>query len=310
MIYLGCDSGKKGSICLYNTDTGSIGFIDLTQNNLWDTIMYLRKLKKHNDIKAMLEKVRAISGSGSTGTFQFGFNYAISVLCLELSDIEYDTVTAQVWQRKFAIKGKKGLTPYHRKKDIKVQVATIMSKLYPDAKERYYTPRNALIDGRSDATAIMHYGFLKFNNGITNMKDKSTKELKAINKRLVALEEAMKALQQKVNTTSTSASSGTGLTGDLITPTGEPITTKDELVAAAKGLGLKFRSDISGPTLEKRYRAAFKPADTNDDNDDNDGTEETEPKAKKGKKKKNKKKDGKKKKKSKKKNKKKGKKKK
>jgi len=61
-------------------------------------------------------------------------------------------VQPKKWQKTIGVT-KKG-------KEIKKEVASICSRLYPDAE--IYGPKGGLLDGKSDALMIAHYAFLNY----------------------------------------------------------------------------------------------------------------------------------------------------
>jgi len=133
----GIDIGAKGCMCIDGTylyDYNSCGIQG-----------YTTALLQHKVSRVWIEQVHAMPKQGVKSMFSFGMRLGEVVGMLEALGIAYTYVTPQVWQKYLGLS-----------KADKSQIASVISSIYPNAQ--LYSKRGALIDGRSDALGIYHYG--------------------------------------------------------------------------------------------------------------------------------------------------------
>ena len=147
---LGLDPGANGSICALGSDK-SLAFIDYTENTL-ELATWLAQYPPTQVKMAMIENVHSIFGTSAKSNFIFGFNTGILHGLLRGLGYSLDLVQPKIWQKELGVTAKG--------KDIKKDVASIVTRLYPSCD--IYTPRKRLLDGRSDAAAVAHYTSLKY----------------------------------------------------------------------------------------------------------------------------------------------------
>jgi hypothetical protein len=148
MMICGIDPGANGAIAvLDSTNPDSVALLDLNKATMYDAYLWL---KHHQANKVWVEDVHSLFGMSAKSNFGFGRNFGIALAIAKMgtSGGPIHQVTPKIWQ-KFAGVTAKG-------KDIKKQVAEIATRLYPAAN--VYGKRGGLLDGRSDALMIAHYG--------------------------------------------------------------------------------------------------------------------------------------------------------
>ena len=148
---IAADPGAKGAICALGSDK-SIAFIDYTENTL-ELAKWLENYSPTNVKMAAIEDVHSISGMSAKSNFIFGKNTGILHGLLRGLGYSLDLVQPKVWQKTIGVKTKG--------KDIKKEVASIITRLYPFCE--IYTPRKRLLDGRSDALALAHHLSIKYS---------------------------------------------------------------------------------------------------------------------------------------------------
>ncbi len=148
MRVCGIDPGTKGAICvLDNNDPAYIALLDLAKTTIFDAAQWLHAQKP--DV-VWIENIHGFPGMTAKSNFGMGRGVGKVHAIAEIATHgqEAKLVVAQVWQ-KFAGVTAKG-------KWIKKEVAQIATKLYPAASIR--GKKGGLLDGRSDALMIAHYG--------------------------------------------------------------------------------------------------------------------------------------------------------
>ena len=156
MLVCGIDPGANGAIAvLDSTNPDSVALLDLKNNSIVNVHNWLikelnYKPKLSKQCTFWIEDVHSLFGMSAKSNFGFGRNFGIALAIAKVgtSDGPIHQVTPKIWQ-KFAGVTAKG-------KDIKKQVAEIATRLYPTAN--VYGKRGGLLDGRSDALMIAHYG--------------------------------------------------------------------------------------------------------------------------------------------------------
>lgn len=148
MRVCGIDPGTRGAMCvLDSTDPAYVALFDFHTNTIYDAAKWLNA-QKVNSI--WLEKVHAFPGMAAKSAFGFGRSYGIATTVAEIATggLLPKSVVPKVWQKYIGITAKGPM--------IKKQVAQVATTLYPLASIR--GPKGGLIDGRSDALMICHYG--------------------------------------------------------------------------------------------------------------------------------------------------------
>ena len=148
MRICGIDPGANGAICVLDSkNPAHIALFDLKKATVWD--IYDKLFTYHPDI-IWIEDVHSLFGMSAKSNFTFGRNLGSIHAIAEINCFGRppNTVAPKVWQKFIGVTAKG--------KAIKKQVAEIATKLYPAANIR--GKRGGLLDGRSDALMIAHYG--------------------------------------------------------------------------------------------------------------------------------------------------------
>ncbi len=161
MLIAGIDPGANGAIAVLDSkNPDSVALLDLKKNSIIDIYNWLenertRKRKKwpsrkyHSFGKIWVEDVHSMYGMSAKSNFGFGRNLGTILAIAELIAWKSpNTVTPKIWQKYIGVTAKS--------KAIKQQVAKIAQYLYPQAE--LHGKRGGLLDGRSDALMIAHYG--------------------------------------------------------------------------------------------------------------------------------------------------------
>lgn len=142
MIICGIDPGANGALALL--DSNDILYImDYKTSGL---ASYIELFQSHKPHLVIVEKVNAMPGQGVKSMFSFGQRLGEIEGMLQAMQIPYQLVQPKVWQKLISI------PPKAEKK----QVASTIQKLYPTAQ--LYGVKGGLLDGRSDALGLLHYG--------------------------------------------------------------------------------------------------------------------------------------------------------
>ena len=148
MRVCGIDPGTKGAICvLDNNDPAYVALLDLAKTTIFDAAQWLHAQKP--DI-VWIENIHGFPGMTAKSNFGMGRGVGKVHAIAEIATHgqEAKLVVARVWQKFIGVTAKD--------KWIKKEVAQIATKLYPTANIR--GKRGGLLDGRSDALMIAHYG--------------------------------------------------------------------------------------------------------------------------------------------------------
>lgn len=148
MRVCGVDPGNRGAMCVLDSkDPAHIALFDFHTNTIYEAARWLFA-QGVNEI--WLEKIHAFPGMAAKSNFGFGRSYGIALSIAEISTrgLLPKAVVPKVWQKYIGITAKGAM--------IKKQVAQVATSLYPNAG--IYGPKGGLIDGRSDALMIAHYG--------------------------------------------------------------------------------------------------------------------------------------------------------
>jgi len=148
MRICGIDPGANGAICVLDSnDPVYIALLDLAKTTPFDAAHWLQK---QNPNTVWIEDVHSLFGMSAKSNFGFGRNLGLAIAISQIATKGEvaKTVTPKIWQKYIGITAKG--------KDIKKQISEIAIKLYPTAN--IYGKRGGLLDGRSDALMIAHYG--------------------------------------------------------------------------------------------------------------------------------------------------------
>jgi len=154
MIIVAGDPGNKGAICVLDTESASAEFVLLGKSPREIYCELQDILSKKRSYSAYLEDVHSLPGMSAKSNFGFGKSVSKIQTILDILEVPYTLVQPKKWQKVLGVTGKG--------KDIKHNVANIVTKLYPDIS--VYGPRGGLQDGKSDSLAIAHYGLLEEQN--------------------------------------------------------------------------------------------------------------------------------------------------
>jgi len=148
MFIAGIDPGANGAIAVLDSlNPDSVALLDLNKNSIYQTAVWLHT----KQVSAVwLESVHSLYGMSAKSNFGFGRNFGIAfaIAKMAVSDGPVGQVTPKVWQKYIGVTVKG--------KGIKQEVAKIAKDKYPSAL--LYGPQGGLLDGRSDALMIAHYG--------------------------------------------------------------------------------------------------------------------------------------------------------
>lgn len=158
-IYLGIDVGAKGAICAYCPSEEDIYYYDQGKDFV-SAYYFIKWLKKHYSIGLVtIETVRGLHKVSVKSSFSFGYQKGKVELLIDLHNLYPLGVQPRVWQKYFNIKVTGGSTPYKRKQLIKHAVHKECITQLPSSISHVVNKRGTLLDGRSDATLIMLYGY-------------------------------------------------------------------------------------------------------------------------------------------------------
>ena len=147
MFIAGIDPGTNGAIAvLDSTNPDSVALLDLNKVSIYQTAVWLHTKQVST---VWLESVHSLYGMSAKSNFGFGRNLGTVLTIAELlTGHSPNTVTPKIWQKYIGITVKG--------KGIKQEVCNIAQGLYPNAV--LHGPKGGLLDGRSDALMIAHYG--------------------------------------------------------------------------------------------------------------------------------------------------------
>jgi hypothetical protein len=145
MTIVGIDPGANGTLCMFQDN--KLNFSDFKHSGL---LQYINLLKSTKPDIVILESVHSMPGQGVKSMFSMGQRLGELEGMLQALSISYDLVKPQKWHKACNIPPKSN----------KKQIAQHMLKLYPQAE--LYGPKGGLLDGRSDALGLMHYGRITY----------------------------------------------------------------------------------------------------------------------------------------------------
>jgi hypothetical protein len=148
MKVCGIDPGNNGALCVLDSqDLGHPSFMDFNKKTKYEIAIWLN----NRGVEIFwIEDVKSIFGMSARSNFGFGKSLGIAHTIAELisKDKFARVVTPKVWQKYIGVSVKG--------KEIKKQVAQIGQSIYPGAI--VHGSKGGLLDGRSDALMIAHYG--------------------------------------------------------------------------------------------------------------------------------------------------------
>jgi len=157
-LFLGCDPGAKGAICLLDPSKRIARFGPAPGGKIPSGVIYKAILGDHMDLiaRAAIEEVHSLYGMSAKSNFSFGWNCGSASTMLEILldpyNVELERVQPKIWQKVT------GVTERKVGKDIKPVVAEVALELYPNAV--LHGPKGGLMDGRADALMLAHYLFM------------------------------------------------------------------------------------------------------------------------------------------------------
>jgi len=144
----GIDPGASGAMCVLDSkDPTYTALLDLKKHTIYEATKWLHSQQVNT---AWLENVHSLFGMSAKSNFGFGRNFGIAFAIAKVgtSDGSIQQVTPKIWQKYVGVTVKG--------KAIKQEVANIAQTIYPSAV--IHGPQGGLLDGRSDALMIAHYG--------------------------------------------------------------------------------------------------------------------------------------------------------
>lgn len=148
MRICGIDPGANGAMCVLDSkDPVYSALLDLRKSSIYEATKWLHN---QNVDVVWIEDVHSLFGMSAKSNFGFGRNVGITLAISQIitkGEIA-KTVTPKIWQKFIGVTVKG--------KAIKNQVAQIAKSLYPLAT--IHGKLGGLLDGRSDALMIAHYG--------------------------------------------------------------------------------------------------------------------------------------------------------
>ena len=158
MLIAGIDPGANGAIAVLDSkNPDSVALLDLKKNSTYCIYLWLLSQLSKNcsekpyipESQIWVEDIHSMYGMSAKSNFTFGKNLG-TVLTIS-AILKRDTpkmITPKVWQKYIGVTAKG--------KAIKQDVAKIAQGLYPSAE--LHGKKGGLLDGRSDALMIAHYG--------------------------------------------------------------------------------------------------------------------------------------------------------
>jgi len=144
----GIDPGTSGAMCVLDSkDPTYTALLDLKKNSIYEATKWLHNQQVDT---VWLENVHSLFGMSAKSNFGFGRNFGIAFAIAKVgtSDGSIHQVTPKIWQKYVGVTVKG--------KAIKQEVANIAQTIYPSVV--IHGPQGGLLDGRSDALMIAHYG--------------------------------------------------------------------------------------------------------------------------------------------------------
>ena len=157
MFTIGIDPGSNGAIAVLDSlNPDSIALLDLKKHSIFEISSWLTSRYKNIEyeeeaiVKIWVEDIHSMYGMSAKSNFGFGRNFGIAFAIAKMgtSDGDVKQATPKVWQKYIGVTVKG--------KGIKQEVCNIAQGLYPNAV--LHGPKGGLLDGRSDALMIAHYG--------------------------------------------------------------------------------------------------------------------------------------------------------
>lgn len=153
MKILGIDPGLSGAICLLNTETQEISFINgykvkkANGRNEFNLPIIIEFLKNNPIDKCIIEKAQPMPGQGVVSMFTTGLNYGKLYGLLSAFNIPFIEIHPTRWIKHFKFN-----------KYTKEEGYLYCSKIYPSVINEFKGPKGGLLDGKVDAFLIAKYG--------------------------------------------------------------------------------------------------------------------------------------------------------
>ena len=149
MKICGIDPGNSGALCVLDISVSPVHicFLDIKKHTAYEIGKWLHE---HLVQSVWIEDVHSLYGMSAKSNFGFGRSVGTITAIAEITTKgkPVNKVTPKVWQKNIGVTSKG--------KDIKYNVAKLALELYPAAD--IYGKQGGLLDGRSDALMIAHYG--------------------------------------------------------------------------------------------------------------------------------------------------------
>ena len=150
--WAGIDPGQKGSICLLVPELTQVLFKSNIDKPIELTQWFNQLRNQYQIVMSTIEDVHSIFGTSAKSNFNFGFNTGLVTGIIQANGLPLAKVQPKKWQKAIGCKT--------TGKELKKEVAQIASSLYPHVS--LYGSRGGLLDGKSDALMIAHYGYLTY----------------------------------------------------------------------------------------------------------------------------------------------------
>lgn len=145
MQVIGIDPGANGATC-FLPERGDTLFLD--HKKATSAQLYQFMMQCMPDI-IIIEDVHSLHGMSAKSNFSFGYNLGAITTIAELIGVPIHRIQPKKWQKYIGCSKPTG-------KELKAEVAQLATTLYP--KANILGKRGGLLDGRSDALMIAHYG--------------------------------------------------------------------------------------------------------------------------------------------------------
>lgn len=95
--FIGIDPGKNGGIVILGGgDLIEVNKMPPTERDVWNI---LRPYQHSTDTFCLIEKVHSMPGQGVSSSFTFGMGYGALRMALVASEIPFEAITPQAWQK-------------------------------------------------------------------------------------------------------------------------------------------------------------------------------------------------------------------
>jgi len=145
MDLISIDPGANGATC-YLPERGDALFLDHKKATAAQLYQFMMQCTPE---LIVIEEVHSLYGMSAKSNFSFGYNLGAITTIAELVGAPIHRVQPKIWQKYIGCTKPSG-------KALKAEIGEIALNLYPNADIR--GAKGGLLDGRSDALMIGHYG--------------------------------------------------------------------------------------------------------------------------------------------------------